>query len=172
MFIHHRKTFCRIRFRFFNAKEKSRRGEHRHNRLRNAILETLSGLRVGRLRNRNQPGNRAFIDGAAISALGETAQNLARINTAFIGGLRRIFREEQFEILRTHPVLFFGRALHSYGGDSQIERVLLIFDWRQRFQLQRERVFSRFPFVIELELEFLAGLPARIPSATTRARRP
>ena len=148
--------FAAALFRAFLAKEESWRRQHRDHRLTDALLELLSLLRVGGLRQRHEPVHRLRIDGTPVGFLDERLQNLARILAAGRSALGRVLGEEAFVVLRAHPILRVHRPAHGHRIQPHRERPHLLLVRRERMDLDDEFVIAGFPILVELVVKRLA----------------
>ena len=147
--------------RVLGSEQEPRRRQDGHHRIRNAGLERLARLVVGRLGDGDQSCQSLLVRRPAVCPLGERGNDFARIGIALLGIFRRRpFREEPpvFPIL--DAVLHFERAANDDRADSIIHRIDSLVLSRQRLHLELELPLTLAQVGLEFVMPALAIGPA------------
>ena len=150
------------RFHAFLPKNKSRRRQDRHHRLRDAGFEGAVGLSHHALGQTNEPLHRRLVDRTPKRAGRKLPQQFARVSPP-LGQLRRHgFREKPCVILRRDPVLRRHRSLHGHTVEPDPQLPLLGQRVTQRPDFHRQLVLSHRPIAVKSKLMRNAALPGEL----------
>ena len=144
------------------AKDKPRRGEHRHHRLGDARLKRRVRQRKHAFRQRHEPLDRGFIGWPAKRPRRESPQNLAGINPS----IRQVRRHRAWEkppvILRRDPVFFRQRSPHRDRVYPHPQLAHLRPVRTDGLDLAGEGVLTRLPVAIKAKREGLPTHPRKL----------